>query len=166
VTSDQPEPTCSGAGIVPEALAAAIARLSAQGRRIKFLYTVPRRDAMLEALAAVMPAGCGWTKPRGGFFVWLRLPKGVDAKAMLPRAVAARVAYVPGTGFYADGSGNGYARLGYSLPEACRLTSACSRYVVAGGRRPGSRHLYRWLKVSARELLDAGHGPGRHASVG
>jgi 2-aminoadipate transaminase len=86
-----------------------------------------RRDAMLDALAARMPAGCGWTKPGGGFFVWLRLPEGVDAKAMLPRAVASRVAYVPGTGFYADGSGNGYARLSYSLPEPGQITEGIRR---------------------------------------
>jgi 2-aminoadipate transaminase len=86
-----------------------------------------RRDAMLDSLAAMMPAGCGWTKPRGGFFVWLRLPEGVDAKAMLPRAVASRVAYVPGTGFYADGSGNGYARLSYSLPEPGQITEGVRR---------------------------------------
>jgi 2-aminoadipate transaminase len=86
-----------------------------------------RRDAMLEALEAMMPAGCGWTKPRGGFFVWLCLPDGVDAKAMLPRAVTSRVAYVPGTGFYADGSGTGYARLSYSLPEPDQITEGVRR---------------------------------------
>ncbi|MBO0776278.1 MAG: PLP-dependent aminotransferase family protein, partial [Actinobacteria bacterium] len=67
-----------------------------------------RRDAMLESLTAVMPEGCRWTRPRGGFYVWLQLPRGMDAKAMLPRAVSSRVAYVPGTGFYADGAGSGY----------------------------------------------------------
>ena len=52
----------------------------------------------------------------GGFYVWLRLPDGVNSKAMLPRAISSRVAYVPGTGFYADGSGSQFARLCYSLP--------------------------------------------------
>jgi 2-aminoadipate transaminase len=86
-----------------------------------------RRDAMLGALAATMPPGCGWTKPGGGFFVWLRLPDGVDAKAMLPRAVSSRVAYVPGTGFFADGSGAGYARLSYSLPDPGQITEGVRR---------------------------------------
>jgi DNA-binding transcriptional MocR family regulator len=86
-----------------------------------------RRDAMLEALAAAMPPGCGWTRPGGGFFVWLRLPEGIDAKAMLPRAVSSRVAYVPGTGFFADGSGNGYARLSYSLPDPSQITEGVRR---------------------------------------
>jgi 2-aminoadipate transaminase len=75
-----------------------------------------RRDATLDALERLMPAGCRWTRPGGGFYVWLQMPDGVDAKAMLPRAIAARVAYVPGTGFYADGSGRQFARLCYAFP--------------------------------------------------
>ena len=58
-----------------------------------------RRDAMLGALAEHMP-DCSWTVPDGGFYTWVRLPEGLDAKEMLPRAVTARVAYVPGTAFY------------------------------------------------------------------
>jgi DNA-binding transcriptional MocR family regulator len=61
-----------------------------------------RRDAMLAALAQHMPPGCRWTHPAGGFYVWLTVPEGLDTKAMLPRAVTQRVAYVPGTAFYAD----------------------------------------------------------------
>lgn len=76
-----------------------------------------RRDAMLESLAALMPAGCRWTRPAGGFYVWLQLPPGVNSKAMLPRAISSRVAYVPGTGFYANGSGAGHLRLSYCFPE-------------------------------------------------
>ena len=93
-----------------------------------------RRDAMLQALTATMPAGCGWTKPHGGFFVWLRLPDGIDAKAMLPRAVSSRVAYVPGTGFFADGSGHGYARLSYSLPDPGQITEGVRRLSEVIGR--------------------------------
>ena len=47
-------------------------------------------------LAAHMPAGTTWTQPAGGFYSWVTLPDGLDAGAMLPRAVTARVAYVPG----------------------------------------------------------------------
>ncbi|PRX92301.1 PLP-dependent aminotransferase family protein [Allonocardiopsis opalescens] len=75
-----------------------------------------RRDALLESLEAWMPAGASWTRPGGGFFVWLTLPEGLDAKTMLPRAVAERVAYVPGSGFFADGSGRGNIRLSYCYP--------------------------------------------------
>ncbi|MBV9450057.1 MAG: PLP-dependent aminotransferase family protein [Streptosporangiaceae bacterium] len=86
-----------------------------------------RRDATLDALARLMPPGCGWTEPAGGFYVWLRLPDGVDAKAMLPRAISARVAYVPGTGFYADGSGGQFARLCYAFPDPERIREGIRR---------------------------------------
>jgi 2-aminoadipate transaminase len=86
-----------------------------------------RRDATLEALSGMMPPGCGWTRPAGGFYVWLRLPDGINSKAMLPRAISSRVAYVPGTGFYADGSGGQYARLCYSLPAPDRITEGIRR---------------------------------------
>src|SRR5262249_14935061 len=59
-----------------------------------------RRDAMLEALSAVMPDGCRWTRPAGGVYVWLQLPPGLNSNAMLPRAISSRVAYVPGAGLF------------------------------------------------------------------
>ena len=86
-----------------------------------------RRDTMLEALDAVMPDGCRWTRPAGGFYVWLQLPPGLNSKAMLPRAISSRVAYVPGTGFYADGSGTEYLRLSYCFPEPGRIREGVRR---------------------------------------
>ncbi|MGH3259644.1 MAG: PLP-dependent aminotransferase family protein, partial [Streptosporangiaceae bacterium] len=70
---------------------------------------------------------CHWTRPAGGFYVWLRLPDGVNAKAMLPRAISSRVAYVPGTGFYADGSGGQHARVCYSFPDPARISEGVRR---------------------------------------
>jgi 2-aminoadipate transaminase len=92
-----------------------------------------RRDAMLESLAALMPAGCRWTRPAGGFYVWLQLPPGVNSKAMLPRAISSRVAYVPGTGFYADGSGAGHLRLSYCFPEPDRIREGVRRLAEVVG---------------------------------
>jgi 2-aminoadipate transaminase len=86
-----------------------------------------RRDAMLDTLTAVMPEGCRWTRPGGGFYVWLQLPPGMDAKAMLPRAISSRVAYVPGIGFYADGAGSEYLRLSYCFPEPDRIREGVRR---------------------------------------
>nr|WP_192764039.1 PLP-dependent aminotransferase family protein [Actinomadura algeriensis] len=86
-----------------------------------------RRDAMLDALAQQMPDGCTWTRPEGGFFVWLTLPEGLDSKAMSPRAIAERVAYVPGTGFYADGGGQRHMRLSYCFPEPDRIREGVRR---------------------------------------
>jgi 2-aminoadipate transaminase len=86
-----------------------------------------RRDALLGALADLMPVGTTWTRPSGGLFVWATLPAGVDAKAMMPRAIAARVAYVPGTGFYADGSGAEHLRLNFSFPPPERIREGVRR---------------------------------------
>lgn len=77
-----------------------------------------RRDALLGALGDYMPEGATWTRPGGGMFVWLDLPEGLNSKDMLPRALSERVAYVPGTGFYADGDGAAHMRLNFSFPTA------------------------------------------------
>jgi DNA-binding transcriptional MocR family regulator len=93
-----------------------------------------RRDTMLTALAELMPEGTTWTKPDGGFYVWVTLPEGFDAAAMLPRAVTARVAYVPGTAFYADGLGTRQLRLSYCFPTPERIAEGIRRLsgVIAG----------------------------------
>ena len=85
------------------------------------LYKV-RRDAMLSALDAYFPKAATWTKPAGGFYVWVTLPPEIDTKAMVPRAIAAKVAYVPGTAFYADGFGSWSLRLSYCYPTPERIT--------------------------------------------
>ncbi|MCU1693689.1 MAG: Aromatic-amino-acid aminotransferase [Frankiales bacterium] len=86
-----------------------------------------RRDAMLDALQQLMPRGTTWTHPAGGFYVWTTLPEGLDAKVMQPRAITARVAYVPGIGFYADGSGQRELRLSYCFPEPDRIREGVRR---------------------------------------
>ena len=86
-----------------------------------------RRDALLESLQAMMPEGTTWTIPAGGFYSWLTLPNGLDATAMLPRAIAALVAYVPGTGFYVDGQGRQNLRLSYCYPEPDRIREGVRR---------------------------------------
>lgn len=89
-----------------------------------------RRDAMLDALAEYLPTA-SWNDPSGGFYVWVTLPEKVDAAAMLPRAVAARVAYVPGTAFYVDGSGRRKLRLSYCYPPPDRITEGVRRLAGA-----------------------------------
>ncbi len=86
-----------------------------------------RRDALLDSLQALMPEGTTWTIPAGGFYSWLTLPHGLDATAMLPRAVANLVAYVPGTGFYVDGQGRQNLRLSYCYPEPERIREGVRR---------------------------------------
>jgi 2-aminoadipate transaminase len=57
-----------------------------------------RRDAMLEALERELP-NARWSRPEGGYFIWLELPDGAQAAALLERATAAGVTFVPGTDF-------------------------------------------------------------------
>jgi len=84
------------------------------------LYKV-RRDVMLETLEATFPAGATWTKPGGGFYVWVTLPPEIDTKALMPKAIVSKVAYVPGTAFYADGFGSWSLRLSYCFPSPERI---------------------------------------------
>lgn len=84
------------------------------------LYKV-RRDAMLESLEQYFPASATWTKPGGGFYVWVNLPPEIDTKLMVPKAIVAKVAYVPGTAFYADGFGSWAMRLSYCHPTPDRI---------------------------------------------
>jgi 2-aminoadipate transaminase len=60
------------------------------------------RDAMAAGLIEHLPPGCEWEKPHGGMFFWIRLPAGLDALALLPIAVDAGIAFVPGSAFYAN----------------------------------------------------------------
>ena len=80
-----------------------------------------RRDAMLETLEETFPTGATWTKPGGGFYVWVTLPPEIDTKALMPKAIVAKVAYVPGTAFYADGFGSWSLRLSYCYPSPERI---------------------------------------------
>jgi 2-aminoadipate transaminase len=90
-----------------------------------------RRDALLGALADHMPTGTTWTEPAGGFYSWVTLPEGLDARAMLPRAVNALVAYVPGTGFYANeaeqDANRRSLRLSYCYPPPERIIEGVRR---------------------------------------
>ena len=84
------------------------------------LYKV-RRDAMLDSLDAYFPKSATWTRPQGGFYVWVTLPPEIDTKVLMPKALVAKVAYVPGTAFYADGLGSWSMRLSYCYPTPERI---------------------------------------------
>lgn len=98
----------------------------AQVERFRDVYR-ERCDAMLSELSAVFPAGCTWSAPTGGFFVWVRLPEGVDSRELLAKAIRARVAYVPGTAFYADGSGTDELRLSFCYPTPAQIREGVAR---------------------------------------
>ena len=81
-----------------------------------------RRDALLAALEREMPDGVRWTRPAGGFFVWLTLPEPLEAEAVLAVATERGVIFTPGARFFAqasEGGGRRNLRLPFSfLSEA------------------------------------------------
>ena len=84
-------------------------------QRLRAVYG-ERRDAMLAAMERHMPRGVSWTRPKGGMFVWVDLPEGLDGAALLKRAIETeRVAFVPGGAFFAEGARRNTLRLSFSL---------------------------------------------------
>ncbi|AXX32908.1 PLP-dependent aminotransferase family protein [Actinosynnema pretiosum subsp. pretiosum] len=95
--------------------------LDAHVRRLCATYR-ERRDALVGALAAVLPEGTVRTDPDGGMFVWVRLPGEVDAAVVLRRALERDVAFVPGASFYAGEPDRATMRLSFTTgaPEVIR----------------------------------------------
>ena len=73
-----------------------------------------RRDLMIKAIEEYFPPETEFTRPEGGLFLWLTLPKGMSGKALLPKAIAAKVAYVYGSPFFPNGGGENTMRLNFS----------------------------------------------------
>ncbi|MGB3316288.1 MAG: PLP-dependent aminotransferase family protein [Albidovulum sp.] len=95
--------------------------------RIRDAYRA-RRDAMLEALAQHMPKGVEWTRPEGGMFVWITLPKAMDGAELLAKSLQSqRVAFVPGAAFFADGSGRNTIRLSFSRADEATIEEGIKR---------------------------------------
>jgi DNA-binding transcriptional MocR family regulator len=87
-----------------------------------------RRDQMLDALARHMPAGVNWKRPEGGMFIWMTLPKHLNAADLLAQSLEThRVAFVPGSAFYADGSGTNSLRLSFSLADGPMIEEGMKR---------------------------------------
>jgi DNA-binding transcriptional MocR family regulator len=95
-----------------------------------------KRDAAISALSEYMP-NVETTKPRGGFFLWVSLPSGIDGKKLLPIAVEELVAYTPGTAFYGDGRGKEFIRICYSHPTAENVKVGIQRLAKAIERFQG-----------------------------
>lgn len=96
------------------------------------------RDAMAAALTRHLPPGCHWEVPTGGMFFWVEVPPGLDAAALLPRAVEAGVAFVPGSPFFAEGGHENTMRLSFVTvpPETIDAGVAALGGVIAAQSAP------------------------------
>ena len=87
-----------------------------------------KRDTTLAALSKHFPNEAQWTRPEGGFYTWVTLPKGIDTEALLPRAIeGSSVAYVAGPAFYHNRSGKEHLRLCYSYVPEDRIEEGVRR---------------------------------------
>lgn len=112
--------------------------IASQKEKIRPYYR-GKRDAMLAALKAEMPEEVRYTRPEGGMFLWVTLPVGMDAEALLERAVEEGVAYVAGRPFFVDGSGANTLRLTFAkediptILEGVKRLAAAVRATAGGG---------------------------------
>ncbi len=107
---------------------AALAHLLATGglarhlKRVRAVYAA-RLAAMLQALGSAMPAGTDWTRPRGGHSVWVTLPAGTDADALLQAALDAGIHYAPGDVFCGPGRGARHLALSFANHTPAAITA-------------------------------------------
>jgi DNA-binding transcriptional MocR family regulator len=87
----------------------------------------PRRDALLEVLDAQLGGGAHWTRPDGGYFLWLDLPAGLQAERLAEAARGAGVAFVCGANFFAGAGGEHSVRLSFSYPSAEEIRDGAQR---------------------------------------
>ncbi len=125
---------------------AALAHMLATGgltrhlKRVRATYAA-RLDAMLQALAAAMPAGASWTTPRGGHSVWVTLPANTDGDALRQAALDAGLHYTPGDVFCGDGRGERHLALSFAnhtpaeIAAGIDLLGTLLRKQSASGRR-------------------------------
>jgi 2-aminoadipate transaminase len=104
--------------------------LQAQLPRLRAAYKA-KHDVMAGALTEHLGGRLSWTPPRGGFFLWARLPAGVDATALLPIAQRHGVIYVTGDAFFVDGEGAAFIRLAFSAPSHDRIRDGVRRLAAA-----------------------------------
>jgi 2-aminoadipate transaminase len=97
---------------------------------IRALYK-SQRDVMLAALAHEMPNDVTWNKPVGGMFLWARLPEGMNAVDLLPKALEKNVAFVPGAAFYADNADERSLRLSFVTASVQQINTGVAALAAA-----------------------------------
>jgi 2-aminoadipate transaminase len=86
-----------------------------------------RRDLMLNLMEELFPPGVTWTYPKGGLFLWVRLPEGMDSARLLEKAVKNKVAFVPGQPFYSSGKGENTLRMNFSNAQPEQIEEGIKR---------------------------------------
>ena len=97
---------------------------------IRALYK-SQQGAMLAALEREMPEDVSWNKPDGGMFLWARLPQGMRAVELLPKAVAKNVAFVPGAAFYAEHADERSLRLSFVTASVQQINTGVAALAAA-----------------------------------
>lgn len=100
--------------------------LTRQVENIRQLYG-KKLKAMLEALKRYMPKGVEWSKPQGGLFLWVKLPKRMSANELFKRAIENKVAYVVGSAFHCDGKGQNTMRVNFSYSSEEQIEEGIKR---------------------------------------
>ena len=94
-----------------------------------------RRQAMLSAMERYFPAEIKWTRPEGGLFLWVELPERLSAEQLFEDAVAERVAFVPGTSFFACEKRLNFMRLNFSNQKPEKIEEGIRRIASTLKRR-------------------------------
>ncbi len=91
-----------------------------------------KASLMLSALDRHMPECVKFTRPEGGLFIWCTLPDGMDCAALVKKALAEKVAVVPGTAFNCDTEAPSQSfRLNYSMPKDEQIEEGVKRIADA-----------------------------------
>jgi 2-aminoadipate transaminase len=86
-----------------------------------------RRDLMMDLIEEVFPPGVSYVRPEGGLFLWVTTPEKIDTQELLPTAIEAKVAYVPGSPFFPNGGGHNTMRLNFSNASEDGIRSGMAR---------------------------------------
>ncbi len=95
-------------------------------QRLRTIYQA-RRDIMLAAMEQHFPAEASWTQPKGGLFIFVTLPQGIDTKKVLAESLQHHVAFVPGEPFFPNGGGANTFRLNFSSAKPDRIEEGVKR---------------------------------------
>jgi 2-aminoadipate transaminase len=114
--------------IVHGALAGGVIDRIAPGLRAHYQA---KRTVMERALESQLRGRVKWASPRGGFFLWIELPDGVDDRALLERALQQKVSFVLGSAFFVNGEGHNFARLAFSGITHDQIEQGIARLAAA-----------------------------------